>query len=249
MSNLTLKAAFKEDKFNLKTVSVLFILVDLFLAGSIELIFFFYLVLYQISLILALMFGLRGQGKYKTMMLSLQSIARNRDLTTDEREARLVNGIHHHCLELGYIYEERNKSYGLFTHKKRNLPTPGTGKKKDPGTKKTKNLEVKKTMSKLIIDEVVWKQLGYMLVGLWGLFGLVLAYILDIFLFHWILIIFITGAWEIVNVFILFYLHYIFNLEPITDSPALDVKGFDRAKEIEIELAGLDPGDPKYVAP
>ena len=137
MSNLSLKSAFKEDKFNLKLVSILFILVDLFLIGAIDLIFFFYLVLYQVSLIVALMFGLRGQGKYKTMMLSLQAIARNRDLSIDERETRLVAGIHHHCLELGYIYEERNKSYGLFTKNKKH---PG----ELPGKKKTKILGVKK---------------------------------------------------------------------------------------------------------
>lgn len=70
-------------------------------------------------------------------------------------------------------------------------------------------------MSKLIIDEVVWKQLGYMLVGIWGLFGLVLAYILDIFIFHWILIIFITGVWELLDIFVLFYLHYVFKLNEI----------------------------------
>ena len=119
MSNLSLKSAFKEDKFNLKTVSVLFFLVDISLIGSIELRYFFYLVLYQVSLIITLMFGLRGQGKYKTMMLSLQSIARNRALSIDEREMRLVNGIHHYCLELGYIYEERNKEYGLIFNKKK----------------------------------------------------------------------------------------------------------------------------------
>ena len=153
MSNLSLKSAFKEDKFNLKMVSILFILVDLFLVGMIELTFFFYLVLYQVSLIITLMFGLRGQGKYKTMMLSLQAIARNRTLSIDEREARLVNGIHHHCLELGYIYEERNKMYGLFKSKKKLNSADAAS----AVTKKTKNKEVKKSM---IWDEVVWKQFG-----------------------------------------------------------------------------------------
>ncbi len=203
MSNLSLKAAFKEDKFNLKTIVILFILVDLsilpiFIALDV-MIQFLYLLLYQVSVIFALMAGLRGQGKYKAMMLSLQSIARNRDLSIDERESRLVNGIHHHCLELGYIYEERNEEYGLFKSTIKEVP------------KKTKNKEVKKRM---IWDEVVWKQFGYLIVGVWGLFGFVLWLFLDTLGLHWALIIFLTGAWEFVDAFILFYLHYIFKIEP-----------------------------------
>ena len=244
MSNLTLKSAFKEDKFNLKMVSTLFILVDLFLVGAIDLLFFFYLVLYQVSLIVALMFGLRGQGKYKTMMLSLQSIARNRDLSIDERESRLVNGIHHHCLELGYIYEERNKKYGLFGHKKKKLP----GGKNPPGVKKkTKNLEVKKEMSKLMIDEVVWKQIGYSLVSVWELFIPVIALILEGLALPWQLILFLTGAWGIFGALVLFYIHYIFNLEQVITIEAKpgyftadEVLEAARKKAIEDELKAIE---------
>ncbi len=206
MSNLSLKAAFREDKFNLKTIAVLFILVDLSIVsifiGLNIMVQFLYLLLYQVSLIFALMVGLRGQGKYKAMMLSLQSIARNRDLSIDEREKRLVNGIHHHCLELGYIYEERNEEYGLFKF---------NHKKKEEVPKKTKNLGGRKRM---IWDEVVWKQFGYMIVGIWGLFGFVLWLFLDTLGLHWALIIFLAGAWEFIDVFILFYIHYVFKIEP-----------------------------------
>lgn len=113
MSNLSLKAAFREDKFNLKTILVMFILIDLFVLPIIVEYHlwnhFLYLVLYEISIIISLMFGLRGLGKYKNMMISLQSIARNKEMDVNERESRLVSMIHHACLELGFIYEERNE--------------------------------------------------------------------------------------------------------------------------------------------
>ena len=225
MSNLGLKAAFKEDKFNLKTIAVLFVLVDLSIVpifiGLNIMVQFLYLLLYQVSLIFALMVGLRGQGKYKAMMLSLQTIARNRDLSIDEREKRLVNGIHHHCLELGYIYEERNEKYGLFKSTKNKVP------------KKTKNLGGERKVSLLIIDEVVWKQIGYALVSLWELFGPVIALFLAELKFHWMIILFLAGAWEIFGAFVLFYIHYIFKLETVSDTQ-------ERKVAIENELKELD---------
>ena len=205
MSNLGLKAAFKEDKFNLKTIAVLFILVDLSIVtifiGLNIMVQFLYLLLYQASLIFALMVGLRGQGKYKAMMLSLQSIARNRDLSIDEREKRLVNGIHHHCLELGYIYEERNKKYGLFKSNKNKVP------------KKTKNIGGKKRM---IIDDIVRKQLGYLIVGVWGFVGiLLLDLLINLYDFSPLSIITIEGIWYCIDGFIFFYIHYVFKIEPV----------------------------------
>jgi len=123
MSNLTLKAAVKEDKFNLKMIFTLFFLIDLFLYPIFidRLLEFFYLVMFQLSLLISLLYGLRGQGKYKNMMISLQSIARNREMDVDERESRLVSMIHHACLELGFVYEERNEEYGLFKFTKKNV--------------------------------------------------------------------------------------------------------------------------------
>jgi hypothetical protein len=123
MSNLSFKSALQEDKFNLKVIITVLILVDIFFLPFIieqqvweELL---YLGLYEVSIIVSFLFGLRGQGKYKSMMISLQSIARNRDMDINERDTRLVSMIHHACLELGYIYEERNEDLGLdFTKKK-----------------------------------------------------------------------------------------------------------------------------------
>ena len=150
------------------------------------------------------MVGLKGQGRYKQAMGELQSIARDKSLSVDEREHMLVMQIHHNCMELGYIALERNKKYGL------NYFTKKSNKKEV--TKKTKNKEVKKRM---IWDEVVWKQFGYMLVGVWGFLGVALFEMLISF---WVLTAFwvfaITGIWYCVDVFIFFYIHYVFNIEP-----------------------------------
>jgi hypothetical protein len=123
MSNLSLRSALQEDKFNLKVIITVMALVDLFFFPFImdhglykE---FFYLIVYEVSIVLSFLFGLRGQGKYKAMMISLQSIARNKDMDINERDTRLVAMIHHACLELGYIYEERNEELGLDFTKKR----------------------------------------------------------------------------------------------------------------------------------
>jgi hypothetical protein len=121
----------REDKFNVITVTSIMILINLFLLP----IFveyslyrnFFYLLVYEGSIIVGLLFGLRGQGRYKNMMINLQNIARNKDLDVNERDARLVSMIHHACLELGYIYEERNEDLGLNFKKKLKKKTKEVG--------------------------------------------------------------------------------------------------------------------------
>ena len=168
----------------------------------------FWLAIYQATIIVSLMAGLRGQGRYKRAMGELQSIARDKSLTVDEREHRLVMQVHHTMLELGYIYVERNESYGLnyFTKESKE-------KKEGQVIKKTKKKEVKKKMSKLIIDEIVWKQIGYTLVSIWMLFDPVIAYWLLSLELHWVIIAFLIGTWGIIGAFVLFYIHYAFNLE------------------------------------
>lgn len=212
MSKHSTKFVLKEDKFNLKTIIYFFILIDLFLVpfGTWEILW--YLSIYQATIVVSLMVGLKGQGRYKQAMGELQSIARDKSLTIDEREHMLVMGVHHHCLELGTIAIERNKKYGLNFFKKK---TQNLNIKEGQVTKKTKNLEVKKRMSKLIIDEIVWKQLGYMVVGIWGflgvgLFDLLINFLVLSMLWVWVF----TGIWYCIDVFIFFYIHYAFNIEP-----------------------------------
>lgn len=219
MSNLSLKAAVKEDKFNLKVIFTLFFLIDLFLYPIFadRLLEFFYLVMFQLSLLVSLLYGLRGQGKYKNVMISLQSIARNRDMDVDERESRLVSMIHHACLELGFVYEERNEEYGLFKFTKKNV-TKKTKIIKNDNNVKGGCKKLSLLGSLLVIDEVVLKQIGYMVVGIWGVFSPVIAMLLAELNFHWALILFLTGTWVFVDIFILFYIHYIFKIEPIVGS-------------------------------
>lgn len=197
----------KEDRFNLKTIIYFFLLIDLFLVPFGLWSVLWYLAIYQATIVVSLMVGLKGQGRYKQAMGELQSIARDKSLTIDEREHMLVQGIHHYCLELGTIYLERNKKYGLLFRKIRNL------EKEEKVTKKTKNKEVKKRM---IWDEIVWKQFGYMIVGIWGFLGIGLFDVLINFLvlsMLWVWV--ITGIWYCLDVFIFFYIHYVFNIEPV----------------------------------
>ena len=194
----------------------MFIMVDLFLFPTFikynNMQNYFYLVLFQASLLIGLLYGLRGHGKFKGMMMQLESVARNKEINVDERETRLVSLIHHACLELGYTFEERNKTQFNKKHKVQD-------KKKTKIIKHTKKLkEANKKMSKLVIDEIVWKQIGYSLVGIWGLFGLVIGYWLNSLVLEIVLIIFLVGTWEIIDVFVLFYIHYIFKIVSITEA-------------------------------
>lgn len=211
MSNLSLKAALREDKFNLKIIIILFILLDIFLFPVfLDLRLYkdyLYLLLYESSLILGLMFGLRGQGKFRQVMINLESIARNQKLSVDEREHQLVMGVHHHMLELGYIYEERNRLYGLFKRKKNGTSAQATVPKKTKNSK-----EVKKMVEIIWIDETVWKQIGYAIAGIWFFIGL--AILDSLYLLGWRLlwVAMIVGIWYVIDGLIIFYIHYIFKL-------------------------------------
>ena len=206
MSKHSVKFVLKEDKFNLKTIIYFFTLIDLSLIPFGVYQALWYLLIYQATIIVSLMVGLRGQGKYKQAMGELQSISRDKSLTVDEREHMLVQGIHHYCMELGTIYLERNKTYGinLFNKKLKN---------NNLVTKKTKKMEVKR---KLKIDEIVWKQIGYTIVGVWGFLGVALLdLLLSLSFVSPLWLITITGIWYCVDALILFYIHYVFNIEPI----------------------------------
>ena len=233
MSKHGLKYNVNQRKFSLKFIIYLFLLLDLMLYFNIPFNIFGQLIGWEIFTFMGLLMGMRGQVRYRELVWDLIAI-RNDPQYNDKEELRgfrLARHIDHACIEWDLWHQEQQIK---IDKKKKNLPVPGDGKKKHNSVKKKKKKEVKKRMSRLIIDEVVWKQIGYALIGIWGLFGLVLAYILDIFTFHWVLIIFITGAWEIIDLFVLFYLHYIFNL-PEAANP--------RVKQIEIEIAELEEGD------
>lgn len=213
MSRHSTKFVLKEDKFNLKAIIYFFILVDLSLVpfGVWEALW--YLAIYQATIIVSLMVGLRGQGRYKQAMGELQSVARNDNLTVDEREHILVQGIHHYCLELGFFYDERNKKYGLF---KKKTEENGNSKLSLEIKNKNKKTKILRREKRMRIDEIVWKQVGYMIVGVWGFLGVAL---LELLMNVWVLsplwIVTIEGIYYVINAFILFYVHYIFKLDPI----------------------------------
>lgn len=168
MSKHSLKFVFSEERFNLKSICYIFVLIDLFLIPytfivPILWIILLFIVIEEAGMIIGFMLGIRGQGRYRAAMLELQSIARDKALTVDEREHLLVQGVHHYCLELGTIALERNRSYGLnFFKKKENS--------KNNPNKNSNKTEVKK---RVILDETIKREIGIFLLIIWGAFGLV----------------------------------------------------------------------------
>ena len=86
----------------------------------------------------------------------------------------------------------------------------------------------------MIRDETVNKQVGYLIVGIWGFLGLAL---LDMLINLWgispLWIFAITGIYYCIDGFVLFYVHYVFNIEPVqVENP--------RAIEIKSELEKLE---------
>ena len=230
MSNLSIKAAAKVQQFNIKTIVIIFSLLDLFLLpvvmeNPVLVKDYFYFMIYQVTIILGLFVGLRGQGRYKAMMIELRAVASNRDFDPDERDAILVPLIHHACLELGINAEERNKKYGLFKKKIMNS-------EKVP--KKTKKNEVKKRM---IWDDIVWKQFGYLIVGVWGFAGiLLLDFLVNFWDFSMLSIITIEGIWYCLDGFIFFYIHYVFKIEPVV---AIQLDGNTATGTATIDYEGI----------
>lgn len=176
MSKHSLKFVFSEERFNLKSICYIFILIDFFLIPyaffqPILWIILIFIIIEELGMIIGFMLGIRGQGRYRVAMLELRSIARDRKLSTDDREHLLVQGIHHYCLELGTIALERNKSYGLnFFRRKNNSNRQIKVHSNEKIKKKLKIMEVKR---KLILDETIKREIGIFLLVIWGAFGLV----------------------------------------------------------------------------
>ena len=213
MSKHSLKFVIKEDKFNLKTIIYLFILIDLFLIPFGLWIALWYLIIYQASIIIGLMIGLRGMNKYKLAMGELQSIARDKSLSVDQREHMLVQGVHHWCLELGTIYMERLEDF----------------KKKQK-----KLMEVIKKM-----DDKILEAIGLWLVSILAIFTPVLGewlYLMGVSGF-WIL--FILAVWDLTDALLLIIIIFYFKLriediEPVPIGRIAAVKG--EIKEINTQL-------------
>ena len=65
----------------------------------------------------------------------------------------------------------------------------------------------------MFFDEKLWKELGLTIVGIWGLFGAVLGYLLSLIQWHVVWIIFIVGSWELIDLFILGIILHFFNID------------------------------------
>ena len=170
------------NRFNIRTIIYLFILIDLFLIYYVTIKIILMLISYEGAIIITLLLGLRGQGRFKEIMTDLEGIARNKKITVDEREHELVMGVHHYFLELGYLYEERNKEYGL--HKKK--------------LKKTKNNRGVKNMA---LKEQTIIEILRAIAGMWLFLGLGLLDILMYFGLSPLWILAIVGIFEIADLF------------------------------------------------
>ncbi|BDI54975.1 MAG: hypothetical protein QIT40_gp17 [Lokiarchaeia virus VerdaV4] len=124
MSKHSLRYTFNEDKFNLKTIIYLFILIDFFLAFVVPFIIVISLIGYEASMIIGLMIGLKGQNKFKVFMFELRGLVDDPKYNKDEdlRGHLLKQKVYHACLEWGIWFEKRLEEYGLdFKKKLKNL--------------------------------------------------------------------------------------------------------------------------------
>ncbi len=62
------------------------------------------------------------------------------------------------------------------------------------------------------MDEVVWKQIGYTLVGILGFLGTGIVEWINALGISPFWIVSLVGCWYILDAFLLFYIHYIFKL-------------------------------------
>jgi len=161
MSKHSLRYTFNENKFNLKTIIYLFILIDFFLAFVVPFIIVISLIGYEASMIIGLMIGLKGQNKFKVFMFELRGLVDDPKYNKDEelRGHLLKQKVYHACLEWGMWFEKRLEEYGLdFKKKLKNL------------------MEVIKRM-----DDFMLKEIMRFIAGLWAGFGLIFLDILIMF--------------------------------------------------------------------
>ena len=172
-------------KFSLLTIIYLFILTDLFLFFYVGLSVIFILVIAQLSWIVGLLLGLKGQGNHKVIMYKLLSIAD--DPRFDDREElrghRLKQQIRHDCLEYDF----------WFINKKNKKKT-----KKLRGGKKMKPEAIKELLAwlggciiavGLILDDIL---IIYNVRPLWFI-AFNIVYFVGDFLYFW----YLKNFWEI----------------------------------------------------
>ncbi len=148
----------------------------------------------QITLILGLLVGTRGTHRFKEFMLELRGIAFDPQYDKDEsiRGHLLKQQINYACLEYdAWFFAQSDEKQNEITNKLKGEP-------------------------KTLMDEVVKKQIGYSLVGIWESFLPVFVWLLSIWGLHPVLNLFLSATWGILGAFVGFYIHYVFGIEKPT---------------------------------
>lgn len=211
MSKHSFKYNVNQRKFSLKFIIYLFILLDLLLFFNVSFDVFWQLIGWELFTFLGLLIGTRGQVRYRELVYDL--IAIRQDPQYNDREElrgfKLARHIDHACIEWDLWYQEQQNKIDKKSNKKQKILTV---KKKTKKFKEENIMSENEKKTLLIWDETVWKQFGYSLVAIWEIAMPMVAYFLSLINWHWVIILFIGGVWEIFGLFVWFYLHYIFKL-------------------------------------
>lgn len=199
MSKHSITYNLNQRKYSLKFIIYLFILFDILLLFQATLEIFWLVVSWEVMVFFGILIGLRAQRIYKDLFFDLLAIRKNPKYNNKEelRGFRLVRAIDHATIEHDlWMSEQEARDHKL----KKNIKNKGGGKR-------------------MLWDDVVKKQAGYALILILAIVGLGLGYLFAILEWHWIIIFVLTGIWEIIDGFLFFYIHYIFNIEIPAKAP------------------------------
>ena len=199
ISRHSLSYNLNQRKYNLKFFIYVFILFDILLAVYVPFFILWIIIGWEVSVFLGILIGLKGQGRYRELVYEL--IAIRRDPKYNDKESLRGHKLARHIDNAIIEYDIWFDNYGdLHKFKENN------------SKKIIKNKKKKRGRRLLIWDDVVEKQAGYALVGILGILGLGFAYLMALVEWHWIIIFVLAGIWEILDGFLFFYIHYVFNL-------------------------------------
>lgn len=190
MSKHSFSYNLNQRKYSLKYIIYLFILFDIFLYFNISIELFLNVVTWEILVFAGMLIGLRAQARYREFVYEMIALRKDPkyDKKEDLRGHRLIRLIDRIMIDYDLYLENQNKKF----------------------IKSTK----KRGERRLIYDDIVKKQLGYALIAILALTGFAFGYVLALIPLHWILVFVISGTWEILDTFLFFYIHYVFNIEP-----------------------------------
>lgn len=206
MSKHSFNYNLNQGKYSLKFIIYLFLLLDVMLFFSIPFEIFGDVITWELLVFGGMLIGLRVQGRYKEIVYDMIALRKDPKYNKKEdlRGHRLIRLIDRIMIDYDLYLENQNKKY----------------------EKKIKKHKKKRGDKRMLWDDIVKKQAGYSLIAILALFGVVFGFILDSTDLHWILVIALSGTWEIVDIFLFFYIHYIFNIEIPAKAPMSEPIGF-----------------------